>query len=110
MSDEDTASVFKLVDLAQMYKVKEGFGNQINLCRDRGWNPGPPAQKSDTLPLDHQVTHTTAKIHRSNIGTDYPEQYFRATVAIPLLDDLIAQMKSWFTDHKKVLFNLYNLL
>nr|CAD7573025.1 unnamed protein product [Timema californicum] len=30
--------------------VKEGFGNQINLCRDRGLNPGPPAQKSDTLP------------------------------------------------------------
>nr|CAD7438595.1 unnamed protein product [Timema bartmani] len=34
--------------------VKEGFGNQINLCRDRGLNPGLPAQKSDTLPLDHQ--------------------------------------------------------
>nr|CAD7572182.1 unnamed protein product [Timema californicum] len=28
----------------------------INLCRDRGLNPGPPAQKSDTLPLDRQVT------------------------------------------------------
>nr|CAD7257174.1 unnamed protein product [Timema shepardi] len=27
---------------------------EINLCRDRGLNPGPPAQKSDTLPLDHQ--------------------------------------------------------
>ncbi|CAG2063444.1 unnamed protein product, partial [Timema podura] len=37
-------------------EVKEGFGNQINMCRDRGLNPGPPAQKSDTLPLDHQVT------------------------------------------------------
>nr|CAD7448431.1 unnamed protein product [Timema bartmani] len=36
-------------------EVKEGFGNQINLCRDRGLNPGPPTQKSDTLPLDHQV-------------------------------------------------------
>nr|CAD7262113.1 unnamed protein product [Timema shepardi] len=35
-------------------EVKEGFGNQINLCRDRGLNPGPPAQKSDTLPLDRQ--------------------------------------------------------
>nr|CAD7444874.1 unnamed protein product [Timema bartmani] len=34
--------------------VKEGFGNQINLYRNRGLNPGPPAQKSDTLPLDHQ--------------------------------------------------------
>ncbi|CAG2053969.1 unnamed protein product [Timema podura] len=35
-------------------EVKEGFGNQINLCRDRGLNPGPLAQKSDILPLDHQ--------------------------------------------------------
>nr|CAD7462430.1 unnamed protein product [Timema tahoe] len=31
-------------------EVKEGFGNQINLCRDRGLKPGPSAQKSDTLP------------------------------------------------------------
>nr|CAD7602990.1 unnamed protein product [Timema genevievae] len=41
--------------------VKEGFGNQINLCRDRGLNPGPLAQKSDTLLLDHQVTDTNIK-------------------------------------------------
>nr|CAD7432547.1 unnamed protein product [Timema monikensis] len=34
--------------------MMEGFGNHINPCRDRGLNPGPPAQKSDTLPLDHQ--------------------------------------------------------
>nr|CAD7455003.1 unnamed protein product [Timema tahoe] len=26
------------------------------MCRDRGLNPGLPAQKSDTLPLNHQVT------------------------------------------------------
>ncbi|CAG2059902.1 unnamed protein product, partial [Timema podura] len=37
-------------------KVKEGFGNWINLCRNRGLNPGPPAQNFDTLPLDRQVT------------------------------------------------------
>nr|CAD7440297.1 unnamed protein product [Timema bartmani] len=37
-------------------KVKEGFINQINLCWDRGLSPRPPAQKSDTIPLDHQVT------------------------------------------------------
>nr|CAD7438396.1 unnamed protein product [Timema bartmani] len=42
-------------DLQFNVEVKEGFGNQINLCRDRGLNPGPPAQKCDTLPLDHQV-------------------------------------------------------
>nr|CAD7194973.1 unnamed protein product [Timema douglasi] len=28
--------------------------NQIKLCRDRGLSPGPAAQKTDTLPLDHQ--------------------------------------------------------
>nr|CAD7457718.1 unnamed protein product [Timema tahoe] len=37
-------------------EVREGFGNQINLCRDQGLNPGPLAQMSDTSPLDHQVT------------------------------------------------------
>nr|CAD7445353.1 unnamed protein product [Timema bartmani] len=40
--------------------VKEGFGNQINLFRDRGLNPRPSAQKSDTLPLDHQVTYSSS--------------------------------------------------
>nr|CAD7406268.1 unnamed protein product [Timema poppensis] len=39
-----------------LQEVKEGFGNQINLCQDRRLNPETPAQKSDTLPLDHQVT------------------------------------------------------
>nr|CAD7452395.1 unnamed protein product [Timema tahoe] len=38
----------------QPNELKEGFGNQINLCLDRGLSPGTPAQKSDTLPLDHQ--------------------------------------------------------
>nr|CAD7393202.1 unnamed protein product [Timema cristinae] len=35
-------------------EVKKGFGNQINLYRDRGLNPLPPSQKSDTIPLDRQ--------------------------------------------------------
>nr|CAD7399487.1 unnamed protein product [Timema cristinae] len=37
--------------------VKEGFVNRINLCRDRGLNLGPSAQKSDTLPIDHQALY-----------------------------------------------------
>nr|CAD7464317.1 unnamed protein product [Timema tahoe] len=37
-------------------QVKEGFGNQINLYWDRRLNLGPSAQKSDTLPLDRQVS------------------------------------------------------
>nr|CAD7456366.1 unnamed protein product [Timema tahoe] len=44
------------LNAALVQEVKEGFGNQINLCQDRGLNPGPSTQKSDTLPLDHQVT------------------------------------------------------
>ncbi|CAG2054372.1 unnamed protein product, partial [Timema podura] len=37
-------------------KVKEGFGNQNYLCRNRELNPGSSGQKSDILPLSHQVT------------------------------------------------------
>nr|CAD7434287.1 unnamed protein product [Timema monikensis] len=46
------------------WQVKEEFGNQINLCRDRGLNLGPPAQKSHTLPLDCQkVTEISFTLH-----------------------------------------------
>nr|CAD7442114.1 unnamed protein product [Timema bartmani] len=37
-------------------QVEEGFGNQIDLCRDGALNLGPSVQQSDTLPLDCQVT------------------------------------------------------
>nr|CAD7206414.1 unnamed protein product [Timema douglasi] len=37
-------------------KVKEGFGNQINLCRDRGLNPGRLHRSLTPYPLDHRVT------------------------------------------------------
>nr|CAD7395713.1 unnamed protein product [Timema poppensis] len=30
-------------------EVKEGFGNQINLCRDRGLNPGPQHRSRDVV-------------------------------------------------------------
>nr|CAD7590896.1 unnamed protein product [Timema genevievae] len=48
---------------SDILKVKEEFGNQINLCRDRGLNPGPPAQKSDTLPLDRQFQKSLNSDH-----------------------------------------------
>nr|CAD7567440.1 unnamed protein product [Timema californicum] len=44
--------------MALVCEVKEWFGNQINLCRDRGLNPRLSAQKFDTLPLDLQFTDT----------------------------------------------------
>nr|CAD7456506.1 unnamed protein product [Timema tahoe] len=43
-------------------EVKEAFGNQIYLCRDRDLNPGPLTHKSDTLRLDHQII---AVVHAS---------------------------------------------
>nr|CAD7203493.1 unnamed protein product [Timema douglasi] len=42
--------------------MKEGFGNQINLCRHRGFDPGPPAQKFDNLLLDRQIDETFTTI------------------------------------------------
>nr|CAD7199650.1 unnamed protein product [Timema douglasi] len=44
-------------------EVKEGFGNQINLCRDRGLNPGRQHRSLDTLPLDRQVTEFANQTH-----------------------------------------------
>nr|CAD7585579.1 unnamed protein product [Timema genevievae] len=51
--------VYSLANENEMEDLQFNIGNQINLCRDRGLNPGPPAQKSDTLPLSRQVTLAT---------------------------------------------------
>nr|CAD7197161.1 unnamed protein product [Timema douglasi] len=48
-----------------LYALTLMCNGRVNLCRDRGLNPGPPAQKSDTLPLDHQCT-------RPGSDTDLP--------------------------------------
>nr|CAD7455757.1 unnamed protein product [Timema tahoe] len=48
--------MFMIEMIPEFGLVKEGFGNQINLCWDQGLNPGPSARKSDTLPPGHQVT------------------------------------------------------
>nr|CAD7257700.1 unnamed protein product [Timema shepardi] len=49
------------------FAAKEGFGNPINVCRDRGLSPGPPAQKSDTLLLDLQ--EKPPPVHPTEIRT-----------------------------------------
>nr|CAD7572729.1 unnamed protein product [Timema californicum] len=54
----------------EKFQVKEGFGNQINLCRDRGLNLGPPAHKSDTLPLDRQVIPSPPNKHLKVMNHD----------------------------------------
>nr|CAD7403531.1 unnamed protein product [Timema poppensis] len=45
-------------------EVKEGFGTQINLYWDQGLNPRLPAQKSDTLPLDHQFVELKGSVFK----------------------------------------------
>ncbi|CAG2059012.1 unnamed protein product [Timema podura] len=43
------------LDLGQGSEVKEGFGNQINLCQDRGSNPEPPAQNLTPRPPENPL-------------------------------------------------------
>nr|CAD7408543.1 unnamed protein product [Timema cristinae] len=59
----------KYMPEARYLKVKEGFGNQINLCRDRGLNPKPPAHGSNTLALDHQIFGSEKSLLSVGIGS-----------------------------------------
>jgi hypothetical protein len=45
-----------------------------------------------------------------NIATNCPKTYFRITIAVPLFDDFIRQLKERFTNHKKIISSLYFLL
>nr|CAD7587225.1 unnamed protein product [Timema genevievae] len=47
---------FTSCDYYTSSEVKEGFGNQINLCRDRGLNPGPSAQNQPVRSVICYVT------------------------------------------------------
>ena len=53
---------------------------------------------------------TSVQKHRANPNTNNPEQYYRITVAIPLLEDLTSQLKIRFTDHKKVIAAMFTLI
>lgn len=48
--------------------------------------------------------------HRSNFSSKDPETFFRQSVAIPILDDLIQQLKSRFSDHRELLGTLQGLI
>nr|CAD7576566.1 unnamed protein product [Timema californicum] len=48
--------------------IVEEFGTQINLCLDQELSPGPIAQKSDTLPLDHQLCGWGIVVFREEIS------------------------------------------
>ncbi|KAK4874632.1 hypothetical protein RN001_013992 [Aquatica leii] len=53
---------------------------------------------------------TSVQKHRANPNTSNPEQYYRLTVAISLLENLTSQFKIRFTDHKKVIAAMYILI
>ncbi|KAG5898588.1 hypothetical protein JTB14_016599 [Gonioctena quinquepunctata] len=53
---------------------------------------------------------TSVQKHGANPNTNNPEQYYRITVAIPLLEELTSQLKIRFTDHKKVIAAMYTLI
>nr|CAD7198268.1 unnamed protein product [Timema douglasi] len=55
-------------------EVKEGFGNQTNLCRDQGLNSELPAQESGILPLDSQVISYTIKRHLQQMESQRKQQ------------------------------------
>uniref|UniRef100_A0A1B6F3A3 Uncharacterized protein n=1 Tax=Cuerna arida TaxID=1464854 RepID=A0A1B6F3A3_9HEMI len=57
----------------------------------------------DEIRLPRLVPHQR---HRSNYSTKDPQTYFRISVAIPILDDLIDQLKCRFTNHKELLVTL----
>lgn len=47
---------------------------------------------------------------RNNIDTNDPEKYFRISVAIPLLDDFIQQIRNRFSQHKNTINSFCKLL
>ena len=48
--------------------------------------------------------------HRENIPAQTPSDYYRRTVTIPVLDHLISQMKSRFTEHQRTALLGLNLI
>ncbi|XP_050544175.1 uncharacterized protein LOC126907131 [Daktulosphaira vitifoliae] len=49
------------------------------------------------------------QVHRINVQTNNPEDYFRISVFIPFLDFFISQLKFRFLDHVDILSSLHSL-
>eukprot|EP00102_Acyrthosiphon_pisum_P018999 XP_016656209.1 PREDICTED: uncharacterized protein LOC107882414 [Acyrthosiphon pisum] len=49
------------------------------------------------------------QVHRINVQTNNPEEYFRLTVFIPYLDSFISQLKSRFLNHTDILSSFHSL-
>jgi hypothetical protein len=53
---------------------------------------------------------TSRQVHRSNVSTDDPEEYYRISVGIEFLDHLISSLKDRFTEDAKKAFQTAQLL
>ncbi|CAI6353633.1 unnamed protein product [Macrosiphum euphorbiae] len=49
------------------------------------------------------------QVHRINVQTNNPEEYFHISVFIPYLDSFISQLKSRFLNHIDILSSFYSL-
>ena len=58
------------------------------MCSDIGIKPSIPQR------CGHQR-------HRSNVPAEIPSDYYRRTISIPLLDQLLSEMKSRFSSHQR---------
>ena len=48
--------------------------------------------------------------HRSNYHTDDPEKYFKISIFLPFLDNLVQQLNDWFINHKTIIAGFYFLI
>ena len=48
--------------------------------------------------------------HRSNYHTDNPEKYFKISVFLPFLDNLVQQLNDRFINHKTIIAGFYFLI
>lgn len=48
--------------------------------------------------------------YRSNIKTESPKEYYRATLFIPYLDEIISSLKDRFTCQENIIKSLYNVV
>nr|CAD7428088.1 unnamed protein product [Timema monikensis] len=69
------------------------FGNQINLCRDRGLIPGPQAQKSVTLHLDRQVAPKVDESMSNTLNFLEKEVYTSKAVTPKKVTELVKEVQ-----------------
>ncbi|KAK2712970.1 hypothetical protein QYM36_011611 [Artemia franciscana] len=90
--------------------IEDIFGHFENIQRKINVGLSEIFKTAQTLISDVEEIHlprlTPCQLHRSNYSTKDPESYFRVWLAIPILGDLIDQLKCRFSDHKDLLGTL----